>query len=139
MKQYVISEIYSYGYERFALVEEIGRDLKMNVHFLECDEYLENGEKSGKKKRGDILEGNISIELVTYSRKTDDRIGHCQSIQKSPNIKAVIKVAQIIDDYSVYAVSSLSDDIILIEFESAVNYREGESVVVVGSLELREA
>ena len=46
-----IWKIYSCGYERFAMVEEIGKNVKINVHFLEHDEYLEYSETSGKKKK----------------------------------------------------------------------------------------
>ncbi len=138
MKKCVINKIHSDGYERFAMIEAVGQDVKMNVHFLECDEYLENGEESGKKKKGDIVEGDISIELVTFSRKTADKLSHHQDIQESPYIEAIIEVTQIIDEYSVYAFSSILGDNILIEFESAVNYKVGERVLVIGSLELRE-
>ena len=47
-------------------------------------------------------------------------------------------MAQIIDEYSVYALSSILDDNILIEFENAVSYKVGERFLVVGSLELSE-
>ncbi len=33
MKKYVINEIYSDGYERFAIIEEIGRDVKNKCAF----------------------------------------------------------------------------------------------------------
>ena len=138
MKKYIINEIYSDGYERFAMIEEIGKDIKINVHFLEYDEYLENNEESQKKKKGNILEGDISIELVTFSQKVDKDLIHHQEIQKSPHIEAIIEVAQIIDEYSVYARSSISGDNVLIEFENAVSYKVGERVLVVGSLELSE-
>lgn len=138
MKKYIINEIYSDGYERFAMIEEIGKDVKINVHFLEYDEYLENSEESQKKKKGDILEGDISIELVTFSQKVDKDLIHHQEIQKSPYVEAIIEVAQIIDEYSLYALSSISDDNVLIEFENAVSYKVGERVLVVGSLELSE-
>ena len=69
MKRYIINEIQSDGYERFAIIEEIGQSIKINVHFFEYDEYLENGEQSRKKKKGDVLEGNLSIELVTFSQR----------------------------------------------------------------------
>lgn len=46
MGSYVISEIYSDGYERFAMIEDVKKNIKVNVHFLEYDEYLESGEKS---------------------------------------------------------------------------------------------
>lgn len=138
MKKYIINEIYSNGYERFAMIEEVGKDVKMNVHFLEYDEYLENSEESQKKKKGNILEGDIVIELVTFSQKVDEELTHHQAIQKSPHIEAIIEVTQIIDEYSVYALSSILDDKVLIEFENAVSYKVGERVLVVGSLELRE-
>lgn len=138
MKKYIINEISSDGYERFATIEEIGKNVKINVHFLEYDEYLESGEASRKKKKGDILEGDISIELVTFSQKADEDLSHYQEIKKSSHIKAIIEVAQIIDAYSVYALSSILDDNILIEFENVVSYRVGERVLVIGSLELNE-
>lgn len=138
MKKYIINEIYSDGYERFAMVEEVGKDVKITVHFLEYDEYLENSEESQKKKKGDILEGDISIELVTFSQRVDEDLIHHQEIQKSPHIEAIIEVAQIIDEYSVYALSSILDDKVLIELENAVSYKVGERVLVIGSLELSE-
>ena len=138
MKKYIINEIFSDGYERIAIIKEVGKDVKINVHFLEYDEYLENGEESQKKKKGDILEGDISIELVTFSQKVDEELIYHQGIQKSPHIEAIIEVAQIIDEYSVYALSSILDDKVLIEFENAVSYEVGERVLVVGSLELSE-
>jgi len=136
MKKYVINEIYSDGYERFAVIEEIGRNVKINVHFLEYDEYLENSEESQKKKKGDILEGDISIELVTFSQKVDEDLSYHQEIQKSPQIEAIIEVVQIIDEYSIYALSAILDENILVEFENAVSYKVGERILVSGSLEL---
>ena len=107
------------------------------MYVLEYDEYLENDKESRKKKRGDILEGNISIEQVTFSQKVDEDISPLSRyIFKFSHIEAIIKVDQIIDEYSLYAFSSLSDDIILIEFENAVNYIIGDRVFVIGSLEL---
>ena len=138
MGSYVISEIYSDGYERFAMIEDVEKNIKVNVHFLEYDEYLESGEKSQKKKKGETLDGDISIQLVTFSRKADKALIHRQKIQKSPHIEAIIEVEQIIDEYSIYALSTISDRDILIEFENAVSYKVGERVLVIGSLELSE-
>ena len=138
MGNYVIIEIDSDGYERFAMIEDVGKNIKVNVHFLEYDEYLESGEKSQKKKKGDTLDGNISIQLVTFSRKVDEALFHRQKIQKSPHIEAIIEVAQIMDEYSMSARSTISDHDILIEFENAVSYKVGDRVLVIGSLELSE-
>lgn len=137
MKKYVINEIYSDGYERFAIIEG-GEDIKLNVHFLEYDEYLENSEKSQKKNKGDVLEGEISIELVSFRRKVDKELCHYQEMQNASHIEAVVEVAQIIDKYSIYALSSILDDNILIEFESAIDCKVGERYFVAGSLELSE-
>lgn len=139
MKKYVINAIYSDGYERFAIIEGIGQDVKLNVHFLEYDEYLEPGEESSKKKKGDILEGDISIELVTVSQKVERDFFHHQEIQKSPHIEAIVEVTQIINEYSIYAFSTILNDNVLIEFESAVDYKIGDRVFLIGSLEMSES
>lgn len=48
-------------------------------------------------------------------------------------------MTQIIDEYSIiYALSTISDSDILVEFENAVSYKVGDRVFVIGSLELSE-
>lgn len=89
-----------------------------------------------RKQNEKILEGHISIELVTFSQKADEDLSHHQEIQKSSHIEAIIEVVQIIDEYSIYALSSILNDKILIEFENAVSYKVGERILVIGSLEL---
>ena len=140
MGNYVINEIYSDGYERFAIIEDIGKYIKINVHFLEYDEYLESSENSQKRTNGDILDGDLSIQLITFSRKVDvkETLIHFQKIQNSPHIEAVIEATQIIDEYSMYALSTVSDSNILVEFENTVSYKVGDRVLVIGSLELNE-
>lgn len=140
MGNYVINEIYSDGYERFAIIEDIGKHIKINVHFFEYDEYLESSENSQKRTNGDILDGDLSIQLITFSRKVDvkETLIHFQKIQNSPHIEAVIEATQIIDEYSMYALSTVSDSNILVDFENAVSYKVGDRVLVIGSLELNE-
>lgn len=140
MGNYVINEIYSDGYERFAIIEDIGKHIKINVHFHEYDEYLESSENSQKRTNGDILDGDLSIQLITFSRKVDvkETLIHFQKIQNSPHIEAVIEATQIIDEYSMYALSTVSDSNILVEFENTVSYKVGDRVLVIGSLELNE-
>lgn len=138
MRKYVINEISSDGYERFAVIQVSGQDVKLNVHFLEYDEFLENSEESSKKKKGDILEGDLSIELVSSSKKIDEELRYYQKIQKSSHIEAVVEVAQVIDEYSLYAFSSILEDRILIEFESAIDYQKGDRILIIGSLEMNE-
>lgn len=138
MRKYVINEISTDGYERFAVIQVNGQDVKLNVHFLEYDEFLENSEESSKKKKGDILEGDLSIELVSSSKKIDEELRYYQKIKKSSHIEAVVEVAQVIDEYSLYALSSIMEDRILIEFESAIDYQKGDRILIIGSLEMNE-
>lgn len=138
MKKYIINEIYTDGYERFAIIQGGGENIELNVHFLEYDEFLENNEKSNKKKKGDMLEGDLSIELVSSSQKVKEELSHYQNIQKSSHIEAVVEVTRVIDEYSLYALSSIVEDNILIEFENEVDYKVGERVLIIGSLEINE-
>lgn len=136
MKKYVINEISTDGYERFAVIQRSGQDVELNVHFLEYDEFLENNEESSKKRKGDILEGDLSIELVSSNRRVEEALSFGQNLPKSSHIEAVIEVVKVIDEYSLYAHSSILEDSILIEFESEVDYKVGERVFVIGSLEI---
>ena len=136
MKKYVINAISTDGYERFAVIKSSGHNVELNVHFLEYDEFLDNNEESIKKKNGDILEGDLSIELVSTHRKVEDELGFCQNIPKSSHIEAVVEVVKVVDEYSLYAHSSILEDSILIEFECEVDYKVGERVFVIGSLEI---
>lgn len=136
MKKYVINALYADGYERIAVIKGTDYEVEFTVHFLECDEYLENGSPSQKRKAGDVLEGKIAVNLVTVSHKTDEEVMHRQTIEKSPHVEAVVYVYQVVDAYSLYAISSIANDRILIEFEDKVNYREGDRIYVEGSMEM---
>lgn len=125
-----------FKYERFALIQERGKDVKLSVHFLEYSEYLESMAESGKKKKGDILEGDLLIDLVSSSQKVNKELSHYQIIPNSSHIEAVVEVVQVIDEYSLYAHSSILEDNILIEFERAVDYKFGERILIIGSLEI---
>ena len=63
---------------------------------------------------------------------------HKQVIDNSSHIEAVVEVSRIIDNYSVYVFSSISTDEVLVEFESEVDYKEGDRVFIEGSLEINE-
>jgi len=138
MKRYIINDVITDGYERFAVIHDSVGDIELNVHFLEYDEFLENNEESSRKKKGDEIEGELSIELVSFSKKTDEELRHEQKIRKSSYIEAVIEVEQVIDEYSLYANSSVLEERILIEFESLMDYQVGDRVLIRGSLEMNE-
>ncbi len=71
---------------------------------------------SNQEKR-DALEGSLSIELVTFSQRVEEELYYNQNIQSFSHINAIIEVIEIIDEYSLYAFSSISNDNIVIEFK----------------------
>ena len=135
MQKFFLLDYSQDGYERFATIEDLNKSV-FNVHFLELDEYLEYNKTSNKINKGDIIEGDLSIELVCESKKTNESIMHSQKIPNSSHIEAIIEVTEIVDECSVKAKSTVSNDIITVEFEKIVNYEVGNKVFVVGSLEL---
>lgn len=136
MKKYIIKEIYADGYERFAVITGINSDNQFTVHFMEYDEYIENGRVPRKRKAGDALQGELFIDLVTIDKKMDKELLHRQAIQNSSHIEAVVQVDQVKDDFCLYAFSSIIDDKILVEFEHEVDCRPGDRVYIEGSLEM---
>lgn len=109
------------------------------MHFLEYGECLDCGEVSDKKKGGDIIEGTLSICLITFSKIVNDDIAHYYpDILNSSWVNAVIEVTRSVDDYSLYAKSSITEEDILLEFETKVAYQTGDRLLINGSLEFEE-
>lgn len=52
------------------------------------------------------------------------------------HIEAVVEVVKVVDEYSLYAHSSILEDCILIEFECEMDYKVGDRVFISGSLEI---
>ena len=134
--RYVIREINSEGYERFVLIEGEGHK-KINVHFLEYDEFLEEDEKTRKRKIGDVIEGEISIQLITASQRVNEELSYQQKIKSSPHIEAVVEVVKVMNGFSLYALSAMQEKSILIEFETPTDYKVGERIWISGELELK--
>ena len=90
MKSFKIKELYGDGYERWSKVEgSVSKEL-ICVHFIEYDEYLENSSDSKKRRKDDIINGKLKIELVTqYKFENSDKYGFVQPINKSSHIIAI--------------------------------------------------
>ena len=136
MSRFRIESILGDGYERFAIVQD-GEGKELCVHFLQTDEYLDNVNVSTKKyKTGDIIEGTLLIDLVCRTRNSEIPCMHIQRIKESSHIEAVVIIKQIIDDYSVYAYSDITEESIKIAFEQKVTFQVNERAYLEGSLEL---
>ena len=131
----VIQNIITDGYERFVVVNIINNK-NLIVHYIEYSEFLEDNEKTALKNIGDIIVSDIKIDLVSNSYITNKKLGFIQEFENSSNIKAIIEVKEVVDEYTIYAQSSLCDESILIEFENKMMYKKYDRVYIEGSLEL---
>ncbi len=136
MDKFVINEIYTDGYERYAVVQISEQEKEICVHFLEYEEFLENSKETSKRKIGDLLEGELSISLVRASKKVYEEIDYYQKIPKSSHIEAVVEVVKVVDKYSLKVRSSILPGNIMVEFETSADYKAGDRIWVSGSLEL---
>ena len=135
--KFEIVNINTDGYERFVDVKS-SEGKCFTVHFLEFREYLDDNGNSKVKSIGDIIEGNLWIDLVENAYICDKDLMHEQPITHSSDISAVVKVEEVLDDYSIYAITSLCEERIQIEFESKIDFQKGDVIHIEGSLELVE-
>ena len=150
MKRYLIKEILSADtYERIALVKRLSDNKEIFVYFLSHDDYVTD-------IKGDILEGRLLIVFVCESIKINDKkneqsfssfsfkssvnksnkMSYEQPIKNSSYIEAIVEVYRVIDEYSIYVKSNISDRKILIDFESKVSYNKGDMIYVEGELKI---
>lgn len=125
------------GYERFVAIKTMDNK-NLIVHYIEYGEFLNNNEKTKLRNVGDLLDTKIRIDLVSNSYITNDQLSFIQEIENSSNIKAIIEVKKVVDEYTIYAKTSLCDEMILIEFENKMMYRPYDRVYIEGSLEIEE-
>lgn len=62
---------------------------------------------------------------------------HRQPIPQSPHIEAIVKIKQIINEYTAFVDSSIHTKM-LVEFEHIISYNEGDFVYIEGELEMIE-
>ena len=131
----IIQNIISDGYERFLVVNTI-ENKKLIVHYIEYSEYLNDNEKTKIRNVGDILSAEIRIDLVSNSYITNRELDFFQDIDNSSSIKAIIEVKEVIDEYTIFAKTSLCNEVMPIEFENKITYQQNDRVYIEGSLEI---
>ena len=157
MKRYLIKEILiADTYERIALVKRLSDDKEIFVYFLSHDDFVTDIKEIKNIKKGDILEGRLLIDFVCKSMKINNKkneqssrsfhfkslvnksnkISYEQPIKNSSYIEAIVEVYRVIDEYSIYVKSDISDRKILIDFESRISYNKGDMIYVEGELKI---
>ena len=78
------------------------------------------------------------INLIKYQQPPflRQRDSYEQPIKNSSYIEAIVEVYRVIDEYSIYVKSDISDRKILIDFESRVSYNKGDMIYVEGELKI---
>lgn len=135
MSEYIINKIIANGYER--VIELKDKNSRMiTVGLLEPDEYVEDNDASKKRMIGDTITGNLSIIYVCDKLDSDTKLQHQQTIPDSPHIEATVIITKQIDEYSFYALSSVTDYEILVKFEQCVTCIIGEKIFIEGELSI---
>ena len=125
---------YDYSFKR-EIINKMEDKKKIVVHFMEYNEYIDDGKKSELRFVGNIIKGKIRIDLVTGSYIKNSELMFEQPHRHSSDIRATVEVKKIVDEFSLYAKTNICDDEILVEFESKVKYGINDRIYVVGSLE----
>ena len=157
MKKYLVEKILKVdGIERFVLVKDTSDNKKLKMYFLSHDDYVTDIKEIKSIKKGDILEGRLLIDFVCESMKINNKkneqsshsfyfkslvnksnkISYEQPIKNSSYIEAIVEVYRVIDEYSIYVKSDISDRKILIDFESKVSYDKGDMIYIEGGLKI---
>ena len=122
------------GYERFVDAETEDKK-RIIVHFLEYKEYIDYKKKSELKFVGDIIKGDLRIDLVIVSYIENGELMFEQPHKLSSHIRAIVEVKKTVDEFSLYVKTNICDEDILVEFENKVKYAINDRIYVVGSLE----
>lgn len=137
-RRFLISDIKSDGYDRVAYLEEQNSTLKLWVHFVQLDEYVELPQDINKNTKGSIIEGKFKIDLVVKYEVNNSNMdfGFDQPIIESSHISAQGIVTKIEDECTIRCnIRGLSTDIV-IEFENDIVIDVGDRIQLEGSLEL---
>lgn len=122
------------GYERFVDAETEDKK-RIIVHFLEYKEYIDYKKKSELKFVGDIIKGDLRIDLVIVSYIENGELMFEQPHKHSSHIRVIVEVKKTVDEFSLYVKTNICDEDILVEFENKVKYAINDRIYVVGSLE----
>ena len=81
-------------------------------------------------------EQSFSSFSFKSSVNKSNEITYEQPIKNSSYIEAIVEVYRVINEYSIYVKSNISDRKILIDFESKVSYNKGDMIYVEGELKI---
>lgn len=135
-----IEKIIVDGYERLIYISFTAIQKKLWCHFIQHEEYLEEGKNSEFLHEGQNLTFIVGIDLVNdYSvitKKTGLTEELLQPISESSHSMLLATVIEIEDDYTLICDIEGVGRNIVVEFEEKVNVEIGTSLRLKGNLKV---
>ena len=79
------------------------------------------------------LEKRLGFSEGTFENSAE---GFKNFTEQTERIEAIVEVYRVIDEYSIYVKSNISNRKILIDFESKVSYDKGDMIYIEGGLKI---
>lgn len=131
IKKYVGKELIADGYERWICLTSNVLNSAIWAHYL-AEEYLE---RNHSLLPDEYIEGEVYIDLVVNYEESYNT-GFEQPINNSSHIVAYINVIDVLDEFSALCKIEGFPDLLKVEFERKVEPKVGQTLKVIGSLEL---
>ncbi|GMK40256.1 hypothetical protein PCCS19_33110 [Paenibacillus sp. CCS19] len=126
------------GYERLTQLDVNAINKKLWVHFIQHEEYLEQGEQSKILTVGQYANFEVGIDLASVCIEPKyvmtDTNAFIQPIDESSHVIVTANVVDIEDDYSIVCSIKNLGEAILVEFEEKINVGKGERITFKGNL-----
>ena len=136
MEKFIIKKIEADFDERWLRVKKIDDGKEFGIYFMEFSEdvFMMNN-ISMKRKVGDIIEGNLFIAWITEFERTNEELMYVQKNEYS-GIDAVVKITEVINEFTYYAKNSIVDRDIILDMEKDMDLKKGDRIYIEGSLQI---
>ncbi|ERL26009.1 MULTISPECIES: hypothetical protein [unclassified Leptotrichia] len=136
MEKFIIKKIEADFDERWLRVKKIDDGKEFGIYFMEFSEdvFMMNN-ISMKRKVGDIIEGNLFIAWITEFKRTNEELMYVQKNEYS-GIDAVVKITEVINEFTYYAKNSIVDRDIILDMEKDMDLKKGDRIYIEGSLQI---
>ena len=136
MEKFIIKKIEADFDERWLRVKKIDDGKEFGIYFMEFSEdvFMMNN-ISMKRKVGDIIEGNLFIAWITEFKRTNEELMYVQKNEYS-RIDAVVKITEVINEFTYYAKNSIVDRDIILDMEKDMDLKKGDRIYIEGSLQI---
>jgi len=134
--QYIVRCVVADGYERDLLLSDLESKQSFYVHYMECDEYLYEGNLSQKMKENQIIEGDLYIDMAYTHKQQQNDLLFEQNIKESPHITAQGSVQKQLSSDTYLCDFGMDAALIAVTFEDDVILQENDFIAISGILNI---